>query len=506
MLYHEIDSMSNGYILALDQGTTSSRSLVFDQTGNILAMAQEEFQQHYPHPGWVEHDPEEILKTQVQTAHQALKEAGLSMSDVTAIGITNQRETTVVWDRATGKAIHNAIVWQDRRTADYCDGLRSDGHANDIRQRTGLEIDAYFSGTKVRWILDHVEGARAKAEQGELAFGTIDSWLIWHLTEGTVHATDPSNASRTLLFNLHELDWDNPMLALFDIPSSMLPEVRDSSGDFGRATALGAAAPPICGVAGDQQAALFGQQCTRPGMVKNTYGTGCFMLMNTGQRPVSSANRLLTTVGWTIQGQTTYALEGSIFMGGATVQWLRDELDLIDQSNEIEALAASVTDSNGAVLVPAFAGLGAPYWNGHARGSLFGMTRGTNKAHLARAALDSIAHQTVDVVNAMEADSNVPIAELRVDGGATVNNLLMQYQSDLLGKAVVRPAITETTALGAAYLAGLGIGLWSSLEDIENQWKAEKTFSSNMTDSDRKSLNGRWHRAVRATLSWSEDR
>lgn len=504
--FHEIDRMSNGYILALDQGTTSSRSLVFDQTGNILAMAQQEFQQHYPNPGWVEHNPEEILHTQIQTAHQALKEAGLSMSDVTAIGITNQRETTVVWDRATGKAIHNAIVWQDRRTADYCDGLRSDGHADDIRQRTGLEIDAYFSGTKVRWILDHVEGARLRAEQGELAFGTIDSWLIWHLTGGAVHATDPSNASRTLLFNLHELDWDNQMLALFDIPSSMLPEVRESSGHFGLATRLDAAAPPICGVAGDQQAALFGQQCTRPGMVKNTYGTGCFMLMNTGHHPVSSANRLLTTVGWTIQGQTTYALEGSIFMGGATVQWLRDELGLIDQSSEIETLAASVTDSNGAVLVPAFAGLGAPYWNGHARGALFGMTRGTNKAHLARAALDSIAHQTVDIVSAMEADSDVPIAELRVDGGATVNNLLMQYQSDLIGKSVVRPAITETTALGAAFLAGLGVGLWPSLDALESQWKAEKTFSSTMTDGDRTSLNNRWQRAVRATLSWAEDR
>ena len=494
------------YILALDQGTTSSRSLVFDHAGHIVALAQKEFTQHYPQPGWVEHDPEEILATQLATARDAVAQAGLTMADIAGIGITNQRETAVVWDRATGKAIHNAIVWQDRRTADYCDGLRREGHTEDIRQRTGLEIDAYFSGTKVRWILDHVDGARSRAERGELAFGTIDSWLIWHLTGGTVHATDPSNASRTLLFNLHDLAWDPAMLDLLSVPAAMLPEVRPSSGDFGTATALSPDAPPIAGVAGDQQSALFGQQCTRPGMVKNTYGTGCFMLMNTGTKAVMSRHRLLTTVAWQIGGETHYALEGSIFMGGATVQWLRDELDMISDSAEIEALAAAVPDSDGVVLVPAFAGLGTPHWNGHARGTLFGLTRGSGKAHLARAALDAIAHQTVDVVRAMEADAGVAIPELRVDGGATVNNLLMQTQSDLLNISVVRPEITETTALGAAYLAGLGVGFWSNTADIQSQWAAERTFSPQLDDAERKTADHRWQRAIRATLNWAEDR
>jgi len=494
------------YILALDQGTTSSRSLVFDHAGHIVALAQKEFTQHYPQPGWVEHDPEEILATQLATARDAVAQAGLTMADIAGIGITNQRETAVVWDRATGKAIHNAIVWQDRRTADYCDGLRREGHTEDIRQRTGLEIDAYFSGTKVRWILDHVDGARSRAERGELAFGTIDSWLIWHLTGGTVHATDPSNASRTLLFNLHDLAWDPAMLDLLGVPAAMLPEVRPSSGDFGTATALSPDAPPIAGVAGDQQSALFGQQCTRPGMVKNTYGTGCFMLMNTGTKAVMSRHRLLTTVAWQIGGETHYALEGSIFMGGATVQWLRDELDMIGDSAEIEALAAAVPDSDGVVLVPAFAGLGTPHWNGHARGTLFGLTRGSGKAHLARAALDAIAHQTVDVVRAMEADAGVAIPELRVDGGATVNNLLMQTQSDLLNISVVRPEITETTALGAAYLAGLGVGFWSNTADIQSQWAAERTFSPQLDDAERKTADHRWQRAIRATLNWAEDR
>jgi len=494
------------YILALDQGTTSSRSLVFDHAGHIVALAQKEFTQHYPQPGWVEHDPEEILATQLATARDAVAQAGLTMADIAGIGITNQRETAVVWDRATGKAIHNAIVWQDRRTADYCDGLRREGHTEDIRQRTGLEIDAYFSGTKVRWILDHVDGARSRAERGELAFGTIDSWLIWHLTGGTVHATDPSNASRTLLFNLHDLAWDPAMLDLLGVPAAMLPEVRPSSGDFGTATALSPDAPPIAGVAGDQQSALFGQQCTRPGMVKNTYGTGCFMLMNTGTKAVMSRHRLLTTVAWQIGGETHYALEGSIFMGGATVQWLRDELDMISDSAEIESLAAAVPDSDGVVLVPAFAGLGTPHWNGHARGTLFGLTRGSGKAHLARAALDAIAHQTVDVVRAMEADAGVAIPELRVDGGATVNNLLMQTQSDLLNISVVRPEITETTALGAAYLAGLGVGFWSNTADIQSQWAAERTFSPQLDDAERKTADHRWQRAIRATLNWAEDR
>jgi len=494
------------YILALDQGTTSSRSLVFDHAGHIVALAQKEFTQHYPQPGWVEHDPEEILATQLATARDAVAQAGLTMADIAGIGITNQRETAVVWDRATGKAIHNAIVWQDRRTADYCDGLRREGHTEDIRQRTGLEIDAYFSGTKVRWILDHVDGARSRAERGELAFGTIDSWLIWHLTGGTVHATDPSNASRTLLFNHHDLAWDPAMLDLLGVPATMLPEVRPSSGDFGTATALSPDAPPIAGVAGDQQSALFGQQCTRPGMVKNTYGTGCFMLMNTGTKAVMSRHRLLTTVAWQIGGETHYALEGSIFMGGATVQWLRDELDMIGDSAEIESLAAAVPDSDGVVLVPAFAGLGTPHWNGHARGTLFGLTRGSGKAHLARAALDAIAHQTVDVVRAMEADAGVAIPELRVDGGATVNNLLMQTQSDLLNISVVRPEITETTALGAAYLAGLGVGFWSNTADIQSQWAAERTFSPQLDDAERKTADHRWQRAIRATLNWAEDR
>lgn len=501
-----MEARMSQYILALDQGTTSSRSLVFDHAGHIVALAQKEFTQHYPQPGWVEHDPEEILATQLATARDAVAQAGLTMADIAGIGITNQRETAVVWDRATGKAIHNAIVWQDRRTADYCDGLRREGHTEDIRQRTGLEIDAYFSGTKVRWILDHVDGARSRAERGELAFGTIDSWLIWHLTGGTVHATDPSNASRTLLFNLHDLAWDPAMLDLLSVPAAMLPEVRPSSGDFGTATALSPDAPPIAGVAGDQQSALFGQQCTRPGMVKNTYGTGCFMLMNTGTKAVMSRHRLLTTVAWQIGGETHYALEGSIFMGGATVQWLRDELDMIGDSAEIEALAAAVPDSDGVVLVPAFAGLGTPHWNGHARGTLFGLTRGSGKAHLARAALDAIAHQTVDVVRAMEADAGVAIPELRVDGGATVNNLLMQIQSDLLNISVVRPEITETTALGAAYLAGLGVGFWSNTADIQSQWAAERTFSPQLDDAERKTADHRWQRAIRATLNWAEDR
>lgn len=501
-----METRMSQYILALDQGTTSSRSLVFDAAGRILAMAQQEFTQHYPQPGWVEHDPEEILSTQMATAREAVASAGLTMADIAAIGITNQRETTLVWDRTTGKAIHNAIVWQDRRTANFCDGLRRDGHTEDIRQRTGLEIDAYFSGTKVRWILDHVDGARDRAERGELAFGTVDSWLIWHLTGGTVHATDPSNASRTLLFNLHDLEWDPAMMDLLGVPAAMLPEVRPSSGDFGQASALSSDAPPIAGVAGDQQSALFGQQCTRPGMVKNTYGTGCFMLMNTGTEAVKSRHRLLTTVAWQIGNETHYALEGSVFMGGATVQWLRDELGIIGDSAEIEALAATVPDADGVVLVPAFAGLGTPHWNGHARGTLFGLTRGSGKAHIARAALDAIAHQTVDVLRAMEADAGVAIPELRVDGGATVNNLLMQRQSDLLGISVVRPKVTETTALGAAYLAGLSVGYWSSTEDIQSQWTAEHTFTPALDDAGRQAADDRWQRAVRATLSWAEDR
>ena len=499
--------MSDHYILALDQGTTSSRSLVFDAAGRVVAMAQQEFTQHFPQPGWVEHDPEEILSTQMATAREAVASAGLTMADIAAIGITNQRETTVVWDRTTGQAIHNAIVWQDRRTASVCDELRNAGEAGRIRQATGLELDAYFSGTKAAWILDHVEGARERAERGELAFGTVDSFLIWHLTGGEVHATDPSNASRTLLYNIQDLAWDPEMLDLFGVPASALPEVKASSGVFGHATALSAEhAPPIAGVAGDQQSALFGQQCTNPGMVKNTYGTGCFMLMNTGTKAVASEHRLLTTVAWQIGDQTHYALEGSIFMGGATVQWLRDGLGLIANSGDIEALAASVDHADGVVIVPAFAGLGTPHWNGHARGTIFGLTRGSTRAHLARAVLDSIAHQTVDVMRAMEADAGVPIAQLRVDGGATVNDLLMQYQSDILGCEVVRPEVTETTALGAAYLAGLAVGYWTDLEAIAAQWTAERTFSPALDEAGRQEADARWNRAVRATLAWADDR
>ena len=502
-----METVSGRYILALDQGTTSSRSLVFDAAGRVVAMAQQEFTQHFPQPGWVEHDPEEILSSQMATAREAVASAGLTMADIAAIGITNQRETTVVWDRATGKAIHNAIVWQDRRTADLCDELRNAGDAPRIRKSTGLELDAYFSGTKVVWILDHVEGARERAERGELAFGTVDSFLIWHLTGGAVHATDPSNASRTLLYNLHDLAWDPEMLDLFGVPASVLPQVKASSGVFGHATALSAEhAPPIAGVAGDQQSALFGQQCTAPGMVKNTYGTGCFMLMNTGTKAVASENRLLTTVAWQIGDETHYALEGSIFMGGATVQWLRDGLGLIANSGDIEELAGSVDHADGVVIVPAFAGLGTPHWNGHARGAVFGLTRGSTKAQLARAVLDSIAHQTVDVMRAMEADAGVPIAQLRVDGGATVNDLLMQYQSDILGCKVVRPEVTETTALGAAYLAGLAVGYWTDLDAIAAQWSAERTFSPTLDKAGRLEADARWNRAVRATLAWADDR
>lgn len=501
-----MEGMSTQYILALDQGTTSSRSLVFDGAGRVVAMAQHEFTQHFPQPGWVEHDPAEILSTQFATAREAVANAGLTMADIAAIGITNQRETTVVWDRATGQAIHNAIVWQDRRTADLCDELRHAGEAGRIRAATGLELDAYFSGTKAAWILDHVDGARERAERGELAFGTVDSFLIWHLTGGEVHATDPSNASRTLLYNLHDLAWDPEMLDLFRVPASVLPDVQPSSGVFGHATALSTEhAPPIAGVAGDQQSALFGQQCTTPGMVKNTYGTGCFMLMNTGTQAVASEHRLLTTVAWQIGKETHYALEGSIFMGGATVQWLRDGLGLIAASGDIEALAASVDDADGVVIVPAFAGLGTPHWNGHARGAIFGLTRGSHRAHLARAVLDSIAHQTVDVMRAMEADAGVPIAQLRVDGGATVNDLLMQYQSDILGCEVVRPEVTETTALGAAYLAGLAVGYWTDLDAIAAQWTAERTFSPTLEEAGRREADARWNRAVRAALAWAEN-
>ncbi len=447
------------YILALDQGTTSSRSLVFDKQGSIISSAQKEFMQIYPQPGWVEHDAEEIWGTQFGTMAEAVAKAGINMKQVAAIGITNQRETTVVWDRKTGQPVYNAIVWQDRRTASYCDELKAAGNASVIQQKTGLIIDAYFSATKLKWILDNVTGAREKAEKGELAFGTIDSWLTWKLTNGEVHVTDVSNASRTMLFNIQSLHWDEELLHLFNIPASVLPEVKPSSMVLGvTGNIIPDSRIPIAGIAGDQQSALFGQMCTQPGMVKNTYGTGCFMLMNTGEKAILSKNNLLTTIAWEIDGKTEYALEGSVFIAGAVVQWLRDELKFIRSSAEVEELAATVADNGGVYVVPAFAGLGAPHWNQHARGSIFGLTRGSNAAHIAKAALESIAYQTYDVLASMEADAGIKIKELRVDGGATVNNQLMQFQSDILNCNVVRPKITETTALGAAYLAGLAVG------------------------------------------------
>ena len=493
------------YILALDQGTTSSRSLVFDEQGNIISQAQKEFRQLFPQPGWVEHDAEEIWSTQYGTMAEAVAKANINMKQIAGIGITNQRETTVVWDKSSGQPIYNAIVWQDRRTASDCDKLKSAGWAETIQQKTGLIIDAYFSATKLKWILDNVTGARQKAINGELAFGTIDSWLTWKLTNGEVHVTDVSNASRTMLYNIHSLQWDEELLKIFDIPASVLPEVKPSSKIYG---VTGSIIPdsriPIAGIAGDQQAALFGQLCTQPGMVKNTYGTGCFMLMNTGEKAIASKNNLLTTIAWQIDNKTVYALEGSVFIAGAVVQWLRDELKIIRTSAEIEKLAAQVKDTEGVYIVPAFAGLGAPHWNQYARGSIFGLTRGSSNAHIARAALDSIAYQTFDVLKAMEADAAIHIKELRVDGGATVNNQLMQFQSDILNTKVVRPKITETTALGAAYLAGLAVGYWKSIEEIQEQWQADKSFSPSMVDEKRNELVKGWQRAVNASIAWAD--
>ncbi len=494
----------NQYILAFDQGTTSSRAIVFDQKGNIVAVAQKEFEQIFPQPGWVEHDANEIWSTQLGVAAEAVTKAGLTAKNIAAIGITNQRETTVVWDKKTGQPIHNAIVWQDRRTASFCDQLKAEGADKIIQQKTGLVVDAYFSGTKVKWLLDNVAGARDKANRGELCFGTIDSWLLWKLTNGKVHATDVSNASRTMLFNIHKLEWDQELLKLLDVPASVLPEVRSSSEVYGHTqNILTSENIPIAGIAGDQQSALFGQMCTHPGMVKNTYGTGCFMLMNTGEKAVPSTNNLLTTVAWQVNGVTNYALEGSVFIAGAVVQWLRDGLKIIRNSSEVEILAAEVSDSGGVYVVPAFAGLGAPYWNQYARGTIVGITRGTTGAHFARAALDSIAYQTMDVLKAMEADAGISIKELRVDGGATANNLLMQFQSDLLNTKVVRPTVIETTAIGAAYLAGLAVGYWSSTEDIQKQWLMERTFSPSMSDEARNELSAGWKKAVNAAISWS---
>ena len=495
------------YILALDQGTTSSRAIIFDKKGNIVSVAQKEFTQYFPKPGWVEHDPNEIWSTQNGVAAEAIAIKGLNAENIAAIGITNQRETVVVWDRKTGQPVYNAIVWQDKRTADFCDTLKKQGKSKLIRKKTGLVIDSYFSGTKVKWILDHVEGARKKAEAGELIMGTIDTWLIWNFTKGEQHVTDVSNASRTLLFNLNTMDWDDELLELFTIPKSMLPQVKESSEVYGYTkSTFYDAKIPIAGIAGDQQAALFGQMCTKPGMVKNTYGTGCFMLMNIGEKPIVSKNNLLTTVAWKINGKTNYALEGSIFIAGAVVQWLRDSLKIIKTSTEVEKLASSVESSEGVYFVPAFAGLGAPYWNQHAQGTIFGLTRGSTDAHIARAALESIAYQTMDVLKAMEADSGISIKELRVDGGATVNNILMQFQADVLNTVTVRPKVVETTAMGAAFLAGLAVGYWKNPEEIQNIWQIDQYFNpTSERENINKDIKG-WYKAINALEYWTKDK
>jgi glycerol kinase len=491
------------YILAFDQGTTSSRALIFDRSGNIRAVAQKEFKQIFPQPGWVEHDPHEIWSSQASVAVEAITTLGINGKQIAGIGITNQRETTVVWDRKTGEPIYNAIVWQDRRTANYCDTLKAKGLADTIKAKTGLVIDAYFSGTKINWILNHVEGAREKAKKGQLAFGTIDSWLIWKLTQGRRHVTDVTNASRTMLYNINTLAWDDELLELMDIPRSMMPDVASSSEIYDHTnTTIFASKVPIAGIAGDQQAALFGQMCTDEGMVKNTYGTGCFMLMNTGQKPFISENNLLTTIAWQINGQTTYALEGSIFMGGATVQWLRDGLGIIKTSPEIEELALKVNDSGDLFFVPSFTGMGAPHWDQYARGMMIGLNRGTTRAHIARAALDGIALQTMDVLEVMVKDANIPIKELRVDGGASANNLLMQIQADLLGIPVVRPQVIETTAMGAAYLAGLAVGYWNDLNEIKQQWQLDRNFDKQMDDAAVAAKKTKWQDAVLRAKSW----
>lgn len=497
--------MRDKYILALDQGTTSSRAIVFDHQGNICGVGQKEFRQHFPKPGWVEHDPREIWGTQLGVATEALTKAGIRASDLAAIGITNQRETTVVWDKKTGRPIYNAIVWQDRRTAPYCDSIREKTQQI-FQDKTGLVLDAYFSGTKVKWILDNVEGAREKAERGELAFGTIDSWLVYNLTGGELHITDATNASRTLLYNIHTGEWDDELLALLDVPRSVLPEVRNSSEVYGKTAAgLLGAQVPIAGIGGDQQAATFGQGCLKKGVAKNTYGTGCFMLMNTEDEAVPSRNKLLTTVAWQLDGKRSYALEGSVFIGGAVVQWLRDGLNIIRSSTEIEELAASVPDSGGVLLVPAFVGLGAPYWDAYARGTIVGLTRGTTKAHIARAALEAVAFQSAELLEAMQKDSGVTLTELRVDGGASANDLIMQFQADILGVPVVRPRITETTALGAAYLAGLAVGYWKSTDEIARQWQVDRRFEPQMGETTRKQLLGQWRKAVTRAQDWIEE-
>ncbi len=494
------------YILALDQGTTSSRAIIFNHDGSIRAVAQKEFEQVFPRPGWVEHDPDEIWSSQVSVATEVMSRANLSARDMAAIGITNQRETAVVWERATGRPIYNAIVWQDRRTAGYCDRLKSEGLEPTFQEKTGLVIDSYFSGTKVRWILENVDGAREKAERGELCFGTIDSWLIYRLTDGKQHLTDVTNASRTLLYNIKTMDWDDELLDILGVPRSMLPEVRSSSEVYAETSPDVFPTPiPIAGIAGDQQAALFGQRCTQRGMVKNTYGTGCFMLLNTGEEAVPSKNNLVTTVAWRIGDRTEYALEGSVFIAGAVVQWLRDGLQIIRSSSEVEALARTVEDNGGVYLVPAFAGLGAPHWDQYARGTMVGMTRGTSAGHIARAALEGIAYQVADVLRAMEADSGISSTELRVDGGAAMNDLLMQFQADLLDIPTIRPKVTETTALGAAYLAGLAVGFWENEEEIDSQWAVDRRFEPDLDRERRERLTAGWSRALERSRGWAVD-
>ena len=492
--------MSNKYILALDQGTSSSRAIVFDHEGNCCSVAQMEFTQYFPQPGWVEHNPMEIWSSEAAVIAEAITKLGVNGLDIAGIGITNQRETTIVWDAETGVPVYNAIVWQDRRTSAFCDSLKELGLVDKIREKTGLIIDAYFSGTKIKWILDNVPGAREKAEAGKLRFGTVDSWLVWQLTRGEVHVTDVTNASRTMLFNINTLEWDDELLSMLGIPRSMMPAVKSSSEVYGYTkTTIFAHEVPIAGIAGDQQAALFGQMCTEPGSVKNTYGTGCFLLMNTGTKPILSKNNLLSTVAWKIGAEVSYALEGSIFVGGSVVQWLRDGLGVIRSSSEVEALAASVPDNGGVYFVPALTGMGAPYWDQYAHGVICGITRGTTAAHIARAALEGIAFQTMDIVHAMEKDAGVPLAELKVDGGASRNNLMMQFQADILGARVVRPKVTETTALGAAYLAGLAVGYWSSLEEIKAQWQVERVFRP--SGEDMAPAKAAWADAINRTIS-----
>ena len=494
------------YILALDQGTTSSRCIIYDKKGNMISVAQKEFTQIYPQAGWVEHDANEIWQTQMTVAHEAILKAGLTYQNIEAIGITNQRETTVVWDKHTGEPVHNAIVWQCRRTAEYCDGLIADGLTDKIKEKTGLLIDAYFSGTKLRWILENVEGARAKAEAGDLLFGTIETWLIWKMTGGKVHVTDYSNASRTMMFNINTLEWDDEILEILNVPKCMLPEARPSSEVYGETEDTIFAGPiKIAGAAGDQQAALFGQTCFEAGEAKNTYGTGCFLLLNTGEKPVFSKNGLLTTIAWGLDGKVNYALEGSVFVCGAAIQWLRDELDILERASDSEAMATAVEDSNGVYVVPAFVGLGAPYWDPYARGSIHGLTRGANKNHLVRATLESLAYQCNDLLKAMASDLGSELVALKVDGGACANNFLMQFQSDVLGKDVLRPVCIETTSLGAAYLAGLAVGYWDGLEDVRENWQIDQTFAASMDEEKRVELLAGWDKAVSRTLGWAKE-